>query len=271
MNIIKTLVIILTLSLVSTIAEASELADLTLTGELSNAANRLKSETADMVTTPFQIKNGNLFITLGIVGALGLTYANDTAIRDGFQRSNSRSLDKAADIGSLIGDPYLHLGIAAILYGGAIAADSAKWKEVGEMLGEALILADASTLILKEATGRGRPNVSSIKADFKPFGFKNNYDSFPSMHTASSFAMASVLSATSENMAMKITYYSAATAVGLSRVYKNKHWGSDIILAAALGELSGRVAINYHVTNKKIALAPQITQEGAGLMLVGRW
>lgn len=271
MKIIIVLIITFTISLLANYTEASELNDLTFGGELSNGLARLKGESADLLTTPFTTDNGNFFITLGVAGALGITYASDTSIRDGFSRNTSRSLDKAANIGTTLGDPFLHLGLAAILYGGAIAADSPKWKETGEMLGEALILADASTLILKEATGRGRPIATDRKADFKPFGFKNNYDAFPSMHTASSFAMASVLAATSESMAMKISCYSAATFVGLSRMYQNKHWGSDVLFAAALGELSGRVVTSYHVHNKKIALAPQVNQNGAGLMLVGKW
>lgn len=271
MNLLIIFVTTLILSLLSTNSKASELNDLTVAGEFSNELHRLKSETADMLTTPFETNNNNLFITLGIVGVLGVTYANDTAIRDVFQRSHSRTFDKAADIGTLIGDPFIHLGLAAILYGGAIAADSPKWKETGEMLGEALILADASTFILKEATGRGRPIATNSKADFKPFGFKNNYDAFPSMHTASSFAMASVLAATSESIAAKLGCYSAATFVALSRIYQNKHWSSDVLFAAAIGELSGRVVTSYHVNNKKIALAPQLNPNGAGLMLVGKW
>lgn len=271
MQSIAVFIILLILSNLPTYSYASELENLNFTEEVSNSLSRLKGESADLVTSPFQTENGNVFITLGVLGALGLTYANDTDIRNRFNRSSSKSLDKAADIGTTIGDPYLHLGFAALLYGGSIIADSAKWKEAGEMLGEALILADASTLILKEATGRGRPIATDHKGDFKPFGFKNNYDSFPSMHTASSFAMASVLAATSDSMAMKISFYSAATFVGLSRIYQNKHWASDVLLAAAMGELSGRVVTSYHVNNKKIALAPQVFQNGAGMALVGKW
>ena len=37
----------------------------------------------------------------------------------------------------------------------------------------------------------------------------------PSMHTSSSFALASVLAATSDSLVMKTAYYGAATFVGL--------------------------------------------------------
>ena len=138
-------------------------------------------------------------------------------------------------------------------------------------MGEALIIADAATLIIKESSGRGRPGATSAKGDFKPFGFRKEYDSLPSMHTSSSFALASVLAATSDSFAIKTAYYGAAAFVGFSRLYQNKHWASDVLLGAVIGELSGRVVTSFHAGRKKIALAPQTLDGGAGLALVGTW
>jgi membrane-associated phospholipid phosphatase len=252
-------------------AHAAELGEITIGREVSDGALRLGNETVDLLATPFQLKNGNIFITLGVAGAVGLTYTYDRQIREKLTAHPTRSLDRATDAGSLAGDPFLHLGFAALVYGGAIMADSAKWKETGEMIGEALILADASTFIIKEASGRGRPIATPSKGDFKPFGFQKDYDSMPSMHTSSSFALASVLAATSENVAVKVLYYGAASFVGFSRAYQNKHWASDVVLGAALGELCGRVVTSFHAGRSRVALAPQAYEGGAGLALVGKW
>jgi membrane-associated phospholipid phosphatase len=231
----------------------------------------LAAETKDFATTPFQLENGNLLVTLGVVGAVGLTYAFDTTIRERVQRCRSHSLDKAADITAGVGNPYLHLGLAAVVYGGGIAADSARWKSTGEMLGEALILTDGATLILKEATGRGRPTVTDHKGDFRPFGFKNNYDSFPSMHTASSFAVASIMARTSGSFPVSILSYSAAALVGLSRLNQDKHWASDVVLAAALGELAGRVVTWQQARHSSLALVPTAIEGGGGVALTGHF
>jgi len=249
----------------------SEINDVTFSGEIAGGARRLGSEAVDLAVTPFRLENGNIFITLGVAGAVGLTYTFDKQIREKLTARPDRSLDKATDAGSLLGDPYLHLGLATLVYGGAILADSAKWKETGEMMAEALILADASTLIIKEASGRGRPDATQAKGNFKPFGFTKDYDSMPSMHTSSSFALASVLAATSDSILMKAAYYGAATFVGFSRVYQNRHWASDVVLGAALGELCGRVVTGFHAGRSKVALTPQTYEGGAGLALAGTW
>jgi membrane-associated phospholipid phosphatase len=250
---------------------ASEINDISVSGEIVKAAQRLGGEATELVTTPLQIENGNVFITLGVAGAVGLTYAFDKQIQEKLTAHPNKSLNNAADAGSLIGDPYLHLGLAALVYGGAILADSAKWKETGEMMSEALILSDAATFIIKEASGRGRPVVTSSKGDYKPFGFRKDYDSLPSMHTSSSFALASVLAATSDSFTMKTAYYGAAAFVGFSRMYQNKHWASDVLLGAALGELCGRVVTSYHAGKNRVTLAPQAYERGAGLAMVGTW
>lgn len=242
-----------------------------ISDEAGKAGARLLAESKDFVATPFQLENGNLLLTLGVAGAVGLTYTFDSEIRDRVQSSRSRGMDRAADAGALAGNPFVHLGAAALLYGGGILADSPRWKEVGEMLGEALILADGATLILKEATGRGRPNATAHKGDFRPFSFKSDYDSFPSMHTASSFAFASVLARTSESLPVAVASYCAATFVGYSRMNQNKHWASDVLLAAAIGELAGRVAVSQHARNRSYAVIPTAMDGGGGLALTGRF
>lgn len=247
--------------------------DITVSGELQGAGSRLLSEGAEFVTTPFSLRDGNLFWTIGIASAIGLTYAYDTEIRDQLQgRVRSRGLDKAADAGELIGNPYIHLGVAALVYTTGVAVDSPKWKESGEMMVEALVLADAATLLIKEGTGRGRPVVTARKGDYHPFQFKNDYDSFPSMHTASSFALASVIARTSENIPVAILSYSAAAFVGFSRMYQNKHWASDVLLGAAIGELAGRVVTGFHARrDRRMVLLPGISGEAVTMNLLYRF
>lgn len=243
----------------------------TSTTALKDEVVRFGKEGLEVVKTPVDIKGNGLIGTLAVAGAVGLTYVFDTDIRNKVQGTKSSTLDKATDAGEIIGNPFVHIGIAGAVYGGGILADSPKWREIGEMLGEAALLADASGFLLKEAIGRSRPFVKGDKGNFKPFDFRSDYESMPSLHTASSFAMASVLASTSESNLAKALYYSIATFVGFSRLYQDKHWASDIILGAAIGELCGRVVTSYHASNAKIAIAPMVSGSSATLALVGNW
>lgn len=240
---------------------------------VKDEAQRFGAEALQVASTPLDTEEYGLLGTLATVGAVGLTYVYDRDIRDKVQGTKSRNLDRAADAGSILGNPFVHLGVAAAVYGGGIWADSPKYKELGEMLGESVLLADATTYVLKEAIGRGRPFTSGDKGSFRPFQFKNDYDSMPSMHTASSFAMASVLAAASENVIAKMSYYAAATFVGFSRLYQDKHWASDIVLGAAVGELCGRVVTRFHGGKGRstFTVAPMATGNSASLALIGRW
>lgn len=250
---------------------ASDTDSFSLPDELINSGKHLVAEAKEFTTTPFQVENGNLYLTFGVAGAIGTAYIFDGELKDIFQKNRSRNLDKATGAGSLVGDPFLHLGLATLFYGGGVLAESDRWKETGELLGEALILADASTLILKEAIGRGRPSVTMDKSDFSPFGFKSSYDSFPSMHTASSFAVASVLAQKSDSIPIAVMSYSAAAFVAFSRLSQNKHWASDVLLGAVIGELSGRVVTSFHASHakqKRVVFLPSVNHSGTTINLL---
>ena len=66
------------------------------------------------------------------------------------------------------------------------------------------------------------------------------------------FAAASAVSAETSHWYPAATYfvigpilYGGATAVGLSRMYHNKHWASDVVLGAAIGTFSGWKTVQY--------------------------
>ena len=266
----------LLICIVSLVLANSALADENIfnsTTALKEQTIRLGDEALEVVRTPVDTDGYGFVGTLAVAGAVGVTYIFDDNIRTKLQRNQSRGADRVTNAGSFIGNPLLHLGIAAAAYGGGIIWDAPRWKESGEMLGEAVLLADAATFVLKEAVGRARPFVNGDKGSFRPGQFSSDYDSMPSMHTSSSFAMAAVMAAGSESMTTKMLYYSTASFVGLSRMYQDKHWASDVLLGAAIGELCGRIVVANHVGkgNSKVSVVPLVSENSAGLALLGRW
>jgi membrane-associated phospholipid phosphatase len=79
-----------------------------------------------------------------------------------------------------------------------------------------------------------------------------NYVSFPSGHTFSAFAIATVFAMEYKDKPfIPILGYSAATLVGLSRLTENRHWAMDILPGALLGYYSAKQVVNNYRRKSK--------------------
>ncbi len=238
---------------------------------VSDEAVTLRDEAGEFLAAPFRTDNSAIWGTLAVAGAVGVTSLYDDDIRDEVRRSRGRTLDRATDAGNIVGHPLLHLGVAGAVWGGGLLADSPRWRDTGLMMGEAAVIADAATFVLKQSVGRARPLTGSGKGSFRPFQFESDFDSFPSMHTASSFAMASVLTRTSGSVTVGVLSYATAAFVGFSRMYDDRHWATDVLLGAAIGELAGRVVTNHYARKGSVAVVPSVSGSSAGLALVKKF
>jgi len=144
---------------------------------------------------------------------------------------------------------------------------------------ESVILATAITGALKGTLGRARPFVTNDTnpRDFRLGGGFGSSDrqSFPSGHTTTAFAVASSITSEVRRLhpsAVKFVapvMYGGATMVGLSRMYHNKHWASDVVLGAGIGTFSGLKVVRYshaHPNNKvdRVILGTTIAMDGHG-------
>lgn len=164
-----------------------------------------------------------------------------------FFKNASKNIQYFADPGSIV------IGVSMYSVGRVVP-----WRAV-EDLGlhgtEAVAVSGAFTALLKDIAGRARPYVSldTNPRDFHLWrGLKGDgYQSFPSGHTTAAFAAASVVTSESQRWwpkgiwAVAPAMYGGATLVGLSRMYNNAHWASDVALGAAIGTFSGIKVVRY--------------------------
>jgi membrane-associated phospholipid phosphatase len=105
----------------------------------------------------------------------------------------------------------------------------------------AMSLAGAATLVLllKEFLDRSRPELAHHSLD--PLVTTPASDSFPSGHTATAFATATVVGMLHPRL--RWPALGLATLVGLSRVYLGVHFWFDVLAGAALGIAVGWTAV----------------------------
>ena len=217
-------------------------------------------------------------------GFIGLTVAMFPAdkyvarhLRDQTTPAN-RFLDHAATGFELITSPGAYL-IGPALYGYGRIADHPGVEDLGWHGTEAALVGAGVTGILKGVLGRSRPYVT---ADSNPRDFTlgkgfstSDRQSFPSGHATTAFAVAASVTSEVQRMWPRYTWYAApvlyggATLVGLSRMYHNKHWASDVALGAAVGTFSGLKVVRYshaHPDNfiDRVILKTSIAPDGRG-------
>lgn len=171
------------------------------------------------------------------------------------------------------------------LYAVGKLSHSHRTAEVGWHSAEAIFVATATTNVLKKLVGRARPYVSGNPHDFKfGGGFAAGHDrsSFPSGHTTTAFAFAAAVASESRTKwpeqwwsawLIPVGVYSGATVVGISRLYHNAHWASDVALGAAIGTFSGIKVIQYahqHPNNvlDRFMLGTRVVPSAGGGMMV---
>ena len=191
---------------------------------------------------------GNLEM-LAVGGAAAL--ATHTADRETSRiLSESRPLDTSLEAGAIVGGTPFELGAAFAAYGIGRAYGNRRVANVGADLVQAQVMAEALTIVIKQATRRARPQGSGY--------------SFPSGHTTAAFASATVLQ---QHFGWKIGLpaYVVAAYVGASRIHDRRHYLSDVAFGAALGAVSGRtVGVGRR---HRIALSVVPANGGAAIVL----
>lgn len=265
---------------------------LALAALMPSAAGAQDASAPDEPGTPF-FRKRDAYVAGGFaLGAIGLARLDGRLARtlQDPALQESAFVEHGAGFFRFLGDPGPQL-IGATLYAVGRVAEVRPLAALGLHGLEGVLLADGIAGVIKGVAGRARPYVHVDRAphDFELFrGFRGgtDYRSFPSGHTTSAFAVAAA--ATGEvyyrtsakggwpgwPWVAGSTLFTAATLVGVSRMYHDAHWASDVAVGAAIGTFSGFKVVRYayrHPQNRLDRwLLPGVAPDpdGRGAMLV---
>jgi membrane-associated phospholipid phosphatase len=120
---------------------------------------------------------------------------------------------------------------------------------------EALVVGELVGVTLKGIVGRQRPYVRPRDPNnyklFRGFGRQDAFRSFPSGHTTAAFAAAAAVTSETSRWWPNATWaigpalYGGAALAGISRMYNNRHWASDVLVGAGIGTFAGLKVVRY--------------------------
>jgi hypothetical protein len=177
------------------------------------------------------VRPRNLKWELPIAVATGLLIAE--VDRPAVNRIQSADMQRLAGRWSNVGIG-LELGSSALVYGIGCRQRRTEIRDNGFTALASMGAAGAVDFVLKLAFDRQYPYSRNSTGTFWGGG-----RSFPSGHSATSFAWASATAHRTHNKWVKLGVYALASGVSLSRYPAKKHFPSDILIGATIGYVTG--------------------------------
>lgn len=231
---------------------------LVLPFSVSRAQVRTPTDTSAAQQTLFTARDA--WLAAGFVGITVAMFPLDkyieTHLRDQTTPAN-KFFDRAATGFETLSTPGSFV-IGGALYGFGALTKRPNIKDLGWHGTEAVLVGSGITGVLKGLLGRARPDLDPTAPVTPPSDFRfgsgftsANRQSFPSGHTTTAFAAAAAVTSEVNRLWPAYTWYvgpvlyGGATLVGLSRMYHNRHWASDVALGAGVGTFSGLKVVKY--------------------------
>jgi membrane-associated phospholipid phosphatase len=220
-------------------------------------------------------------------GAMALLSRYDDDIALASQEDRFKSLTSFSQNVSKVNETTL-TAAGIIVYGVGRLTKSPTVTDVALHATESVVLASVVSQIIRGPLGRARPYATydTNQYDFqfgagfkrKEAGFRRR--SFPSIHTSSGMAVATVLSMELHRRHSAATPYvapillAAGLLPGLVRIQLDQHWASDVAAGAFMGVFAGYKVVSYshdHPNNwfDRKLLKISVTPSPAGGMNVG--
>lgn len=170
----------------------------------------------------------------------------------------SGSARKIGDAGTWLGGPGPLL-IGSAMYVVGRVGRVPKMAELALHGSEAVVVGSLTATVIKGLVGRARPYATK-DTNSRDFGFNRgwsnrDYKSFPSGHATAAFSAAAAVVAETRawwpgsTVYVAPVMYGGATIIGMSRIYNDQHWASDVLMGAAIGTFAGLKVVRFNHTH----------------------
>jgi membrane-associated phospholipid phosphatase len=222
-----------------------------------NAAGVAGAQARDSVSHDKTFLTRRDLLIAGVaVGATGLVsiFDDDIAAASQQSRYQGSGMHRFALNVSKVNETTLTVG-GIVLYGVGRLAHATTFTDVTLHATESVVLASLASQIIRGPLGRARPYVThdTDQYHFKfGKGFSSfDYRAFPSIHTSSSMAVATVLTMEMQRRHVAATpfvapvLFAAGILPGLARIQLDQHWASDVAAGAFMGAFAGYKVVSY--------------------------
>lgn len=228
-------------------------------------ADNIFQAAAKDFTSPINTESKHyLHIGLATSAFMYIFFKDDLILAVAHETHENKPLGEYALYGDYGGQLVPNALYSGGMYASYLLTDDKDYRRFASQMFRATLYSGLATTILKTAIHETRPN-----------GIAN--DSFPSGHTTTAFAFASVV-AMNHKWYWAVPAFAFASFVGYSRINDNKHYLHDVTVGATIGLVYGMgiyyTDLDQEVDKEGVAkrsslfMTPTLLQNGLGFFLV---
>jgi membrane-associated phospholipid phosphatase len=193
--------------------------------------------------------HGKDFKRLGlVVGGAGLLATSDYTIKTLLIHNQTNFMTSVTNQIEPFGNAYSPYLIGGMYLIGVIAHDR-KLESASLMTAKSVLISTLIYVTAKSVIRRGRPAYGDDPFSFDPaFSMNKTHTSFPSGHMLTVTTVATSLAELygKEHPWVPWVTYTIAGLTGVTRMYQNRHWSSDVWIGASLGYFVTKSIFRHH-------------------------
>ncbi|MEO9891986.1 phosphatase PAP2 family protein [Aurantibacter sp.] len=170
----------------------------------------------------------------GVLAGTGALYLVDDETSEFIKSNRASAPPIIREYGEFYGSPENNYMVTSGVYLVGLITKNEKLRRTGVLLIASATSTGLLQQVMKSLVGRARPVAGLGKDTFSPFESDRNYHSFPSGHALLAFTNAYAIGKQFKSPWAKAGIYTLGAIPGISRLWDNQHWVSDVVFAFAI-------------------------------------